>query len=173
MDKELVKLARQLGESLKHKGLKLVTAESCTGGGLAQAITDIAGSSAWFDRGFITYSNQSKIEMLQVKQVSLEKYGAVSKQVALEMIDGALENSDADIAVAVTGIAGPTGGSEQKPVGTVYIAFKIKNKKKQCVRRFLLGDRGNIRKQVIKDAMFICLHEVFDDGDLFNNDNVT
>ncbi|KAF3981718.1 MAG: nicotinamide-nucleotide amidohydrolase family protein [Methylococcales symbiont of Hymedesmia sp. n. MRB-2018] len=159
MDKELVKLARQLGESLKHKGLKLVTAESCTGGGLAQAITDIAGSSAWFDRGFVTYSNQSKIEMLQVKQVSLEKYGAVSKQVALEMVDGALENSDADIAVAVTGIAGPTGGSEQKPVGAVYIAFKIKNKEKQCVGRSFFGDRDNIRKQVVKDAMFICLNE--------------
>ncbi|MEO1885418.1 MAG: nicotinamide-nucleotide amidohydrolase family protein [Methylococcales bacterium] len=160
MDKELVELARQLGEKLKQKGIKLVTAESCTGGGVAQAITDTPGSSAWFDRGFITYSNQAKIEMLQVQPSTLAQYGAVSEQVALEMVEGAIKNSDAELAISVTGIAGPTGGSEQKPVGTVYIAYKIKGRQNQCVRRIFLGDRGEVRTQAVKNAIFLCFNEI-------------
>ncbi len=124
MNKEIIQLAQQLGRLLKEKDLKIATAESCTGGGIAQAITEVSGSSVWFDRGFVTYSNLAKIQMLQVKQESLDEYGAVSEKVAIEMVNGALINSVADIAVSVTGIAGPTGGTELKPVGVVYIAWK-------------------------------------------------
>jgi nicotinamide-nucleotide amidase len=137
--------------------MMIVTAESCTGGGLAQAITEISGSSTWFDRGFITYSNRSKVQMLQVKQQSLDEYGAVSQQVAIEMVDGALLNTVADLAVSVTGIAGPGGGSEQKPVGTVYIASKIRGKKGVCELKHFLGDRAQVRKQAIQSALVLCI----------------
>jgi nicotinamide-nucleotide amidase len=148
MDKQIIELSIRLGQSLKEKELKIVTAESCTGGGIAQAITEIPGSSVWFDRGFVTYSNLSKIQMLGVKQSTLEQYGAVSEQVAIEMVAGALLNSDADLAVAVTGVAGPGGGSVLKPVGTVYIAWG--RKRKLFFNKFLFtGDRAEIRKQVI------------------------
>ena len=126
MDNEIIELARQLGKVLKEQGMKIATAESCTGGGIAQAITEIPGSSAWFDRGFVTYSNAAKLQMLQVKQSTLDEFGAVSEQVAIEMVEGALMNSNADLAVSVTGIAGPDGGTNIKPVGTIYIAWQYK-----------------------------------------------
>ncbi len=157
MDIEIIELARQLGKVLKQQGMKIATAESCTGGGIAQAITEIPGSSAWFDRGFVTYSNTAKLQMLQVKQSTLEKYGAVSEEVAIEMVEGALKNSDADLAVSVTGIAGPEGGTEQKPVGTVYIACKIKGKDGRCLFKEFSGNRGGIREQTIQNALSICL----------------
>lgn len=152
IDKQIIELAMQLGQSLKDKGLTVATAESCTGGGIAQAITEIAGSSAWFDRGFVTYSNLSKVQMLQVQQATLDQYGAVSEQVAKQMVAGALLNSTADIAVAVTGIAGPDGGSEEKPVGTVYIAWGDINEQ-QCLCYHFLGSREEVRKQTVKTAL--------------------
>ncbi len=157
MDKEIIQLAQQLGQVLKEKDLKIVTAESCTGGGIAQAITEVPGSSAWFDRGFVTYSNQAKVQMLQVKQSSLDEYGAVSEKVALEMVKGALINSAADIAVSVTGIAGPTGGTKLKPVGTVYIAWKKEGAPASCKKYIFLGDRRESRQQTVSKALKNCL----------------
>ncbi len=157
MDKKIIQLAKQLGLLLKEKDLKIVTAESCTGGGIAQAITEVSGSSAWFDRGFVTYSNLAKIQMLQVKQKSLNDCGAVSEKVAIEMVEGALVNCAADIAVSVTGIAGPTGGTEQKPVGTVYIAWKKEGALASCKKYFFLGNRREIRRQTVSKALKICL----------------
>jgi len=153
MDKLIIELSTLLGERLKKKGLKIATAESCTGGGIAQAITEIPGSSAWFDRGFVTYSNLSKVEMLGVKQSTLEQYGAVSEQVAIEMVKGALINSDSDIAVAVTGVAGPGGGSVLKPVGTVFIAYGLNTEQQQCKKYFFIGNRSDIRNSTIISAL--------------------
>jgi len=119
----LTTLATLVGARLKAKGLKLATAESCTGGWVAQAVTSVSGSSEWFDRGFVTYSNQAKCEMLGVRPETLAAHGAVSEPTAREMAAGALEHSVAGVSVAVTGVAGPTGGSPQKPVGMVCFAW--------------------------------------------------
>ena len=153
MDNELFELARQLGLLLKSNGEKITTAESCTGGWIAQTLTEVPGSSAWFDRGFVTYSNAAKMQMLGVSPETLEKYGAVSAQTATEMVVGALAHSDADCAVAVTGIAGPDGGSAEKPVGTVFIAWAYKNRVVTVVRQQLTGDRHQIRRQTVKMAL--------------------
>jgi len=158
MDNEIIELARQLGKVLKEQGMKIATAESCTGGGIAQAITEIPGSSAWFDRGFVTYSNAAKLQMLQVKQSTLDEFGAVSEQVAIEMVEGALMNSNADLAVSVTGIAGPDGGSKQKPVGTVYIAWKKRGEKTQFRKWGFAGNRVSVRKKTIQKALIQCLN---------------
>jgi nicotinamide-nucleotide amidase len=160
MDKQITELAEKLGKVLNQKELMLATAESCTGGGIAQAITEISGSSAWFDRGFVTYSNLAKVQMLQVSQSVLNKYGAVSKEVAKQMVLGALINSGADLAVSVTGIAGPGGGSEQKPVGTVYIAWGIKGEGVGCKKYVFSGNRTEIRKQTVILALKGCLDTV-------------
>jgi len=157
MDKEITELADQLGKALKAKSLSCVTAESCTGGGIAQAITEISGSSAWFDRGFVTYSNLAKVEMLKVNQATLDKEGAVSEEVASQMVKGALDNSNADIAISVTGIAGPAGGSEQKPVGTVYIGCGKKDGKIVCNKHVFSGNRATIRQQTVLTALKCCL----------------
>jgi nicotinamide-nucleotide amidase len=159
MDKQIIELAILVGQSLVEKNLIIATAESCTGGGVAQAITEIPGSSAWFDRGFVTYSNLAKMQMLQVDQVVLDQHGAVSEEVAKQMVEGALNNSDADFAVSVTGIAGPSGGSEKKPVGTVYIAWGIKDEGVVCEKYFFSGDRSEVRKQTIISALKGCLEE--------------
>lgn len=156
-DEKITLLAIQLGQFLVNKKMMIATAESCTGGGIAQAITEISGSSAWFDRGFITYSNQAKMQMLQVKKGSLEKKGAVSEEVAIEMVEGALNNSHTELAVSVTGIAGPTGGTVKKPVGTVYIAWKEKGESANCRKHVFLGDRREIRQQTIAAALKYCL----------------
>lgn len=153
MDNELFELARQLGRLLKSKEKKIATAESCTGGWIAQVITGISGSSAWFDRGFVTYSNAAKIQMLGVKPETLAQYGAVSVQTATEMAAGALTHSDADCAIAVTGIAGPGGGTAEKPVGTVYIAWAYKNQEVKVVQKKLAGNRHQIRRQTVKIAL--------------------
>ncbi|WP_131781267.1 CinA family protein [Legionella gresilensis] len=116
-----------LTNTLKMNQLVITTAESCTGGLIASFLTKLPGSSAWFDRGFVTYSNLSKHEMLDVELNLIKKHGAVSKEVAQAMVQGALAQSKADVAVAVTGIAGPTGGSLEKPVGTVYLAFALRD----------------------------------------------
>ena len=140
-------LATALGHALKQRGYLLTLAESCTGGMVAEAITNIAGSSAWFDRGFVTYSNTAKIEMLNVSNTTLEAYGAVSEQTAAEMAIGALNNSHAQIAGSITGIAGPSGGSVEKPVGTVCFALVGTHLPMfTCTQRFA-GDRTAIRQQ--------------------------
>lgn len=140
-------LASTLGFTLKQHGYALALAESCTGGMVAQAITDIAGSSAWFDRGFVTYSNAAKIEMLNVSATTLETYGAVSEQTAAEMVTGALKHSHAHIAGSITGIAGPDGGSAQKPVGTVCFAWLGSNLPLATSTQQFTGDRKAIREQ--------------------------
>jgi len=153
MDNELFELAQQLGQLLKSKGKKIATAESCTGGWIAQMITEVSGSSAWFDRGFVTYSNAAKMQMLGVKPETLDKFGAVSVQTATEMVTGTLAHSDADCAIAVTGIAGPDGGTAEKPVGTVFIAWADKNKDVKVVQKKLMGNRHQIRRQTVKIAL--------------------
>lgn len=146
-EKLLVKLAEELGAALKARGLMLALAESCTGGMAAQTVTSVAGSSAWFDRGFVTYSNQAKVDMLNVLPQTLEKYGAVSEQVAIEMAEGALKNSLAQITGSITGIAGPDGGSAEKPVGTVCFAWAEANKPIVVTTKHFDGNRETIRQQ--------------------------
>lgn len=138
-------LAADLGTALKTRGFILTLAESCTGGMVAQAITSIAGSSAWFDRGFVTYSNAAKIEMLDVSAKTLETFGAVSEETASEMALGALKHSHSQIAGSITGIAGPDGGSTEKPVGTVCFGFAQAGK---CITntQYFTGNREQIRQ---------------------------
>ncbi len=145
-------LARQVGEALTAHDMTLVTAESCTGGGVAHAITRISGSSAWFDRGFVTYSNQSKEEMLGVSPDTLEQHGAVSEQTVREMADGALQYSRAKVAVAVSGVAGPTGGSPEKPVGMVWFAWATKGRVEATCHQ-LPGDRDAVRAKSVEIAL--------------------
>lgn len=151
-DGDLLKLAAELGAALKKKGWKLALAESCTGGMAAQTVTAIPGSSAWFERGFVTYSNASKIEMLGVNPQTLEQYGAVSEQTAREMALGALKHSHADIAAAITGIAGPDGGTVGKPVGTVCFACTTKHQITTFTLHFV-GDRNDIRQQSVQHIL--------------------
>ena len=153
MESELFELAEQLGRLLKAKGKTIATAESCTGGWIAQAITDVPGSSSWFDRGFITYSNVAKVQMLDVSPQTLNHYGAVSAETAMEMAVGALAHSDADVAVAVTGIAGPDGGTPEKPVGTVFIAWAHKNGAVKVDKKQFAGNRRQIRAQTVNSAL--------------------
>ena len=134
-DKILHELAAQVGEALKAQGLMLATAESCTGGWVAQAVTAVPGSSHWFERGFVTYTYISKREMLGVSQETLGAHGAVSEQAVREMVVGALANSHAQVAVALSGTAGPGGGTPQKPVGTVCFAWSVKNGEPKCATR--------------------------------------
>jgi nicotinamide-nucleotide amidase len=153
MESELIRISEQLGRLLKTTGKTLATAESCTGGWIAQTITDVPGSSAWFDRGFVTYSNAAKVQMLGVNPQTLEQYGAVSAETATEMVNGALAHSDADIAVAVTGIAGPDGGTSDKPVGTVFIAWANRNGLVRVEKKRFSGNRRQIREQTVKNAI--------------------
>lgn len=148
-DNYLLDLADQLGAALKAHKLTLALAESCTGGMAAQTVTAIAGSSTWFDRGFVTYSNQSKQEMLHVATKTISTYGAVSEQTATEMALGALKNSHAQIAGSITGIAGPDGGSAEKPVGTVCFAWVGINQPLQTTTQYFHGDRHAIRQQAV------------------------
>jgi nicotinamide-nucleotide amidase len=143
----LTTLAIELGEVLKARNLTLALAESCTGGLVAATVTDIAGSSAWFDCGFVTYSNESKIEMLGVRAETLEKYGAVSEQIATVMAHGALKNSHAQIAGSITGIAGPDGGSKEKPVGTVCFAWVGSKLPLSTTTKRFFGNRQEVRQQ--------------------------
>ena len=153
MDTQFYALAQQLGQCLSTKQEKIATAESCTGGWIAQVITEVPGSSAWFDRGFVTYCNAAKIAMLGVKPLTLEQYGAVSAETAQEMVEGALANSDASYTLAVTGIAGPDGGTSEKPVGTVFIAWKAKDKACKVIKYQFSGNRQEIRAQTVKVAL--------------------
>jgi len=152
-DATLLNLAHELGIALKNKGWNLALAESCTGGWAAQSVTAIAGSSAWFDRGFVTYSNLAKQQMLGVGADTLEQYGAVSKQTAEEMALGAIAHSSADISAAITGIAGPEGGSAEKPVGTVCFGWSCKNGQILTQTEVFSGDREAVRRQAVKTAL--------------------
>ena len=145
--------AEQLAEMFIKTSSKLVTAESCTGGGLAEILTRVPGSSAWFERGFITYSNESKQEMLSVPLEILEQFGVVSEETAAAMAKGAVENSHADYSVAITGIAGPDGGSEEKPVGTVCFAWCNRNGGISTTKICFDGDRYQVREQACMLAM--------------------
>lgn len=136
-----------------QRGLKLVTAESCTGGWLGQAVTAVAGSSAWYERGFITYSNLSKCEMLGVQQATLDQLGAVSAQTAQEMVMGALNRSHAQMGVSITGIAGPDGGTAVKPVGMICFAWAIKDGLVRQETQFFKGDRDTIRQLSVATAL--------------------
>jgi nicotinamide-nucleotide amidase len=149
-DDDLLKLSASLGQSLKQRDWLLALAESCTGGMAAQYVTAIAGSSAWFDAAFVTYSNQAKIHMLGVSPQILEQQGAVSEQTALQMATGALKNSQADIAAAITGIAGPDGGSALKAVGTVCFAWATRDGARLSTTCHFSGDRESIRKESVK-----------------------
>ncbi len=152
-DATLLTLAHELGTALKNKGWNLALAESCTGGWAAQSVTAIAGSSAWFDRGFVTYSNLAKQQMLGVGADTLEQYGAVSEQTAEEMALGAIAHSSADISAAITGIAGPEGGSTEKPVGTVCFGWSCKNGQILTQTEVFSGDREAVRRQAVKTAL--------------------
>jgi len=152
-DAHLENLIQHVADTLLDRKLQLTTAESCTGGWLAKCCTDLTGSSAWFDRGFIPYSNRAKQELLSVSSTTLERYGAVSIQTAIEMAEGALKNSQSSISVAITGIAGPTGGTKIKPVGTVCFAFSIKNNPTISAQYLFNGDREMIRRQAVTTAL--------------------
>ena len=145
-------LAQRVGQRLKAAGAVLVTAESCTGGWAAQVVTSVAGSSAWFDRGFITYSNAAKRELLGVRAETLAQHGAVSEETAREMALGALTRSEGSIAVSITGVAGPGGGTKEKPVGTVCFAWARADAVHAETRRFE-GDRESVRKQSVIRAL--------------------
>ncbi|MDP2759476.1 MAG: nicotinamide-nucleotide amidohydrolase family protein [Sideroxyarcus sp.] len=146
-------LAIHVGAALKAHGLMLATAESCTGGGVAQAITGIAGSSAWFERGFITYSNLSKQQMLGVAEATLIAQGAVSEATVRAMVAGALQHSAAQVALAVSGIAGPDGGTPDKPVGTVWFAWGLKNGTTFARLHQLRGNRAEVRARAVRIAL--------------------
>jgi nicotinamide-nucleotide amidase len=150
---ELEKLSEALGRLLLERGEWLAAAESCTGGWLAQSVTAIAGSSTWFDRGFVTYSNAAKVDMLGVSESTLERHGAVSEAVARAMAQGVLANSRADWSVAITGIAGPGGGSAEKPVGTVCFAWARKDGGCEAQTCHFSGDRATVREQSVRHAL--------------------
>jgi nicotinamide-nucleotide amidase len=145
--------AETLGARLKARRDVIVTAESCTGGWVAQELTAIAGSSAWFDRGFVTYSNAAKQEMLGVHADTISRHGAVSEETASEMARGALERSKGTVALAITGVAGPSGGTPAKPVGTVCFGWALKGRPPRAETRRFAGDREAVRRQSVEHAL--------------------
>ncbi len=153
MTQIIYQLALTLGQRLKKRGWKLVTAESCTGGGLAYFITDIPGSSDWLERGYVTYSNAAKQELLHVPLNTLKHSGAVSRETAEAMAEGALAHSEAQLSVAITGIAGPTGGSPEKPVGTVWFGWAGIHADTVTEVQHFSGDRHAVREQSICFAL--------------------
>ena len=153
MDRELAELSSLLGQALSARGWMLATAESCSGGLLAGAVTATPGSSVWFERGFVTYSNESKTELLGVEPATLARYGAVSEETAREMADGTIAHSRADVAMAITGIAGPDGGSASKPVGTVWLAWRQRHGDGGAQTCCFPGDRETVRHYVVTAAL--------------------
>jgi nicotinamide-nucleotide amidase len=153
MSEPLDTLAAEVGRRLTAAGLTLVTAESCTGGWIAKVATDVAGSSGWFERGLVTYSNRAKQDLLGIAPETLAAHGAVSAQTAAAMARGALANSPADLALAVTGIAGPGGGSEDKPVGTVWFAWMGRGGEPLVQRVQFAGERDEVRHQSVRLAL--------------------
>ena len=156
-NKNLTLIVEQLAKLLVQHNKQLTTAESCTGGGIAKVLTDLAGSSDWFERGFVTYSNQSKHEMLGVAEATLEKFGAVSQETVIEMAVGALKNSHANFSLSVSGIAGPGGGSDEKPVGLVWFSWAVKEDINTHVlsssKQVFNGDRESVRLQAVEYAL--------------------
>ena len=152
-DSELMQLSEKVGRALQAQGATVTTPESCTGGWIAKAITDIAGSSAWFERGFVTYSNEAKSQMIGVSEATLRDNGAVSETLVVEMAIGALRAARADYAISVSGVAGPDGGSDEKPVGTVW--FGVASVRGQGVtrRECFAGDREAVRRQATAYAL--------------------
>ena len=150
---EIDDLSARLGEACGRAHLLVATAESCTAGGVAEAVTRTAGSSGWFDRGFIAYSNEAKVDLLGVRQETLGSHGAVSEAVAREMALGALHQSAADLAVAVTGVAGPGGGTAAKPVGLVWFAWASLDGEVRTKFEVFGGDRAAIRQQAVREAL--------------------
>ncbi len=146
-------LAQQLAQVLLNNKCSLVTAESCTGGMVATALTDIAGCSAWLERGFVSYSNLAKQQMLGVDAKLIEDHGAVSEQVAKAMAAGALTHSAANVSLAITGIAGPSGGTKDKPVGTVWFAWQLRGQQPQASRQLFAGSRCEIRQQAVNYSL--------------------
>jgi len=153
-------LAVAVGERLKARGMFLAAAESCTGGWVAQVVTSVSGSSEWFDRGFVTYSNAAKQEMLGVAAQILDRFGAVSEQTAQAMASGALVHSGASIALAVTGVAGPTGGTPAKPVGMVCFAWARRDGPHRSATLHFAGDREQVRRQSVVAALEGLLREL-------------
>ncbi|RBM41073.1 nicotinamide-nucleotide amidase [Vibrio tarriae] len=151
--KTLHSLSEQLGALLANQQQILTTAESCTGGGVAYWVTEVAGSSAWFDRSFVTYSNEAKQEMIGVREATLQQFGAVSEQTVEEMALGALLHSRATLAAAISGIAGPGGGSAEKPVGTVCFGFASVQGWLQIETCHFTGDREQVRQQAIEHVL--------------------
>lgn len=152
-DAELSALAAKAGEAMESAHLMLAAAESCTGGWVARVLTSVPGSSNWFERGFVTYSNAAKSEMLGVPREVLERQGAVSEAVVRAMVRGALARSHAQVAVAITGIAGPSGGTPEKPVGTVWFAWAQADHEPRAERYRLDGDREAVRRQSVAIAL--------------------
>jgi nicotinamide-nucleotide amidase len=153
METDLAALSAEVGDALRARSLTLATAESCTGGWAAQVVTHTAGSSAWFDRGFVTYADDAKAAMLGVRPETLAAHGAVSLATAAEMAAGALTYSSASISLAITGVAGPTGGSPDKPVGTVCFAWCLRGRAPEAEQRLFQGDREAIRRQAVIHAL--------------------
>ena len=153
MDADLIALSQAVGSACSQRRLLLTTAESCTGGWAAQVITHTAGSSEWFERGFVTYSNEAKIELLGVAPETLEQFGAVSPETAARMAEGALKSSKAMISLSITGIAGPTGGSPGKPVGTVCFAWCRVGQTTDAETVVFAGDREAVRRQAVVHAL--------------------
>lgn len=151
-DSQLAVLAEDLGSALVKRKLQIAAAESCTGGWIAKALTDVAGSSAWFSYGVVTYSNRAKQHLLGVSAATLERYGAVSERCVQEMANGVVRMSRARVAVAVSGVAGPEGGSEDKPVGTVWFAYRWPGERVAERMRFE-GDRESVRRRAVEHAL--------------------
>ena len=159
MDHEMEALAAATGQWLLARGWWLATAESCTGGGIAEAITSVSGSSAYFDCAIVTYSNAAKIRLLGVPPEALEDDGAVSETVVAHMTRGALAHSDAQVAVAVSGVAGPSGGTSAKPVGTVCFSWRWPGHPTVCETLVFKGNRASIRRQAVIHALRGIQHE--------------
>ncbi|CFR21955.1 competence damage-inducible protein A [Yersinia frederiksenii] len=156
---QLRQLSIAVGDKLKARGAWVTCAESCTGGWVAKALTDIAGSSAYFDRGFVTYSNAAKHDLLGVDETTLANYGAVSEPVVREMAQGALSAANADFSVSISGIAGPEGGSVDKPVGTVWFAFATREGQIEAHKQVFSGDRDAVRLQATVFALQTLLND--------------
>jgi nicotinamide-nucleotide amidase len=152
-EEELRNLAEQLGECLTAKGIKMASAESCTGGWLAKVITDIPGSSAWFTASVVSYSNDAKQSLLGVSADTLSEFGAVSGETVLEMTEGLFSYTDANVAVSISGIAGPDGGSEDKPVGLVWLSWGKRGKAVFANSFHFEGGREDVRSQSVKQAI--------------------
>lgn len=159
MDKKIYALSQQIGQRLTETKRWLTCAESCTGGLIAGSITDVPGSSAYFDRGFVTYSNQSKHDLLGVKCQTLSQWGAVSEPTVREMAIGALKMAEADIAVSVSGIAGPDGGAPNKPVGTVWFGWASGDGRVMVSKKIFLGNRLQVRQQAVNYALLVILEK--------------